>query len=123
MALVESATPKIQNNRPLAQQLVKALAADGLGVVTQSQGLDAEGQLAAAAGLPAAKVWRVLDGARERGAVIERTLARAAFEAQRDGRVIVMLSAWPESIAGLTTWAAGAQEVTLAPVSAQMLGE
>ena len=42
---------------------------------------------------------------------------------QRDGRVIVMLSAWPESIAGLTTWAAGAQEVTLAPVSAQMLGE
>lgn len=123
MALVESATPKIQNNRPLAQQLVKALAADGLGVVTQSQGLDAEGQLAVAAGLPAAKVWRVLDGARERGAVIERTLARAAFEAQRDGRVIVMLSAWPESIAGLTTWAAGAQEVTLAPVSAQMLGE
>lgn len=122
VAVVEPPKPVVQNNRLLSQDLVAVLAREGLGLVTQSSGTNAAEQLARAAGLPEVRVWRVLDADRERGAVVERTLARAAFEAARDGAVTVMLSAWPESVSGLTSWSVGATgTVSLAPVSALAL--
>lgn len=122
VAVVEPPTPVVQNNRLLSQDLVAVLGREGLGLVTQSGGTNAAEQLARAAGLPEVRVWRVLDADRERGAVVERTLTRAAFEAARDGAVTVMLSAWPESISGLTSWSVGATgSVSLAPVSALAL--
>lgn len=121
IAVVEPARPLIQNNRPLAQQLVKILAREGLGLVTQRQGLNAAAQIAGSEGLPEAEIWRVLDTARDDAPVIERTLSRAAFEAQREGQVAVMISSWPQSVAGLMSWAAaGEGKVALAPVSALM---
>ncbi len=121
IAVVEPARPLIQNNRPLAQQLVKILAREGLGLVTQRQGLNAAAQIAGSEGLPEAELWRVLDTARDDAPVIERTLSRAAFEAQREGQVAVMISSWPQSVAGLMSWAAaGEGKVALAPVSALM---
>ena len=72
--------------------------------------------------LPRSAVWRVIDQGRERGPVIERMLSRAAFEAQKGGAVTVMLSAWPESIAGLSGWVPVAEKsVALAPASAVAL--
>lgn len=122
VALVEPARPVLQNNRLLAQQMTRILAQDGLGLVTQDQGLNAAAQLATSEGLPQAVLWRVLDANRDRAAAIERTLSRAVFEAQRDGHVAVMLTAWPESVAGLMNWAQGATgSVALAPVSALAL--
>lgn len=121
VALVEPGQPLIQNNRGLAQQLTKALAREGLGLITQDQGLNAAAQIAGAEGLPEAEVWRVIDGGREDAPVVERMLGRAGFEASRDGRLVVMLTSWPQSVAGLVAWAAGAPRgVTLAPVTAQM---
>ncbi|RBP90297.1 hypothetical protein DFO80_10969 [Rhodobacter sp. 140A] len=124
VAVVEPPKPVVQNNRLLSQDLVAVLAREGLGLVTQSSGTNAAEQLARAAGLPEVRVWRVLDADRERGTVVERTLARAAFEAARDGAVTVMLSAWPESISGLTSWSVGATgTVSFAPVSALALAQ
>jgi polysaccharide deacetylase 2 family uncharacterized protein YibQ len=122
VALVEPAAPQIQNNRVLAQQLVKALAADGLGLVTQDRGLNAAYQLAPSEGLAQARIWRVLDAGRESAPVIERTLERAAFEAERDGSVVVMLTAWPDTIEALQQFALSkGQTLALAPVSAVAL--
>ncbi|MGO4854555.1 divergent polysaccharide deacetylase family protein [Phaeovulum sp. W22_SRMD_FR3] len=122
VAVVEPAAPQIQNNRVLAQQLVKALAADGLGLVTQDRGLNAAYQLAPSEGLGQALIWRVLDAGRESAPVIQRTLERAAFEAERDGSVVVMLTAWPDTVEALQQFALSrGQTLTLAPVSAVAL--
>ncbi|MBK5945014.1 hypothetical protein CCR83_00770 [Rhodobacter veldkampii DSM 11550] len=121
VAVVEPPEPVIQANRPLSQQLTAILAREGLALVTQDRGLNPAAQLAESAGLPQARVWRVLDAGSESPADIARALDRAAFEAGRDRQVAVMLYTRPGSVAALADWAdtsgAGAQP---APVSALM---
>lgn len=122
VAVVEPPEPQFQNNRPLARQMVSALGRSGLGVVTQKKGFDSANQIAISADLPRAQIWRVIDDGREKAAVISRMLARADFEAERNGSVVVMLSAWPESFQGIEDWYVDAQDkVTLTPVSALAL--
>ena len=105
VAVVEPPQPVMQGNRSLAQQLVAALAREGLGLATHSgKGLNAAAQLATAAGLPQVLVWRVLDTEGDTAPAIRRYLDRAAFEASRGMGVAVMLHAWPESLAGLAEW-------------------
>lgn len=115
VALVEPETPVLQGKAPLLAQAEKALAAEGMAYVTQPGGIGAR----ATKDVPRAGIFRVLDTRRDKAAVISRTLGRAGFEAARDGATVVMLSAWPESVAGLTAWAAeeGAN-YNLAPLSA-----
>lgn len=115
VALVEPETPVLQGKAPLLAQAEKALAAEGMAYVTQPGGIGAR----ATKDVPRAGIFRVLDARRDKAAVITRTLGRAGFEAARDGATVVMLSAWPESVAGLTAWAAeeGAT-YNLAPLSA-----
>ncbi|ETD75902.1 divergent polysaccharide deacetylase family protein [Rhodobacter capsulatus] len=115
VALVEPETPVLQGKAPLLAQAEKALAAEGMAYVTQPGGIGAR----ATGDVPRAGIFRVLDTRRDKAAVITRTLDRAGFEAARDGATVVMLSAWPESVAGLTAWAAeeGAK-YNLAPLSA-----
>ncbi|WP_236692516.1 divergent polysaccharide deacetylase family protein, partial [Rhodobacter capsulatus] len=115
VALVEPETPVLQGKAPLLAQAEKALAAEGMAYVTQPGGIGAR----ATKDVPRAGIFRVLDARRDKAAVITRTLGRAGFEAARDGATVVMLSAWPESVAGLTAWAAeeGAN-YNLAPLSA-----
>ncbi|TKD21870.1 hypothetical protein FBT96_07550, partial [Rhodobacter capsulatus] len=115
VALVEPETPVLQGKAPLLAQAEKALAAEGMAYVTQPGGIGAR----ATKDVPRAGIFRVLDTRRDKAAVITRTLGRAGFEAARDGATVVMLSAWPESVAGLTAWAAeeGAN-YNLAPLSA-----
>ncbi|SOC12987.1 hypothetical protein SAMN05877809_106179 [Rhodobacter sp. JA431] len=114
LALVEPERPVLQGQSRLAEQAQKALAAGGMAYVTQSVGMGARTE----GGLQAT-IWRVLDARRDKATVIARTLSRAAFEAKRDGSVVVMLSAWPESVAGLQEWRAEAENgLNLAPLSA-----
>lgn len=122
VALVEPERPVMQVSSRLVNQAVKVLQAGGMAYVTQAIGIEGAAQIARNAGLPQASVWRVLDSRRDKAPVIERTLSRAAFEASRKGGVVVMLSAWPESVAGLSQWLAEAQgKVTPAPLSAMAL--
>ena len=122
VAVVEPTKPVLQTNRLLSQTLVKILAREGLGLVTQSGGLNAADQLAAKDGVPHTTVWRVIDEGREKAPVIERMLGRASFEAAKGDGITVMLSAWPESISGLLTWEPGREKnVMLAPISAMAL--
>ncbi|MFD2174096.1 divergent polysaccharide deacetylase family protein [Rhodobacter lacus] len=113
LALVEPDPPVFQGVSLLRQQVERALADEGMVYVTRPAGMGAAG-----AGLQS-RIWRELDQRREKAPFISRTLARAAFEAGRDGAVVVMLSAWPESVAGLEDWRAGAASgLNLAPLSA-----
>jgi polysaccharide deacetylase 2 family uncharacterized protein YibQ len=124
IALVDGTPPVFQGDRRLAQEVVRILAREGLGLVSQAQGLNAAAQIAQSAQVPQARVWRVLDTARDKSATIERMLGRAAFEATRDQGVTVMLSGWPQSVAGLIAWAPGLPpEAAFAPVSAMILGQ
>lgn len=123
VAVVEPAQPHLQNNRNLSQQLVRILSREGLGLVTQAQGLNAAAQIARGQNLPQASIWRVLDTDRDTAAAIERMLERGKFEAQRSGTVTIMLSGWPQSVAGLLAWHSKAgRSVRMAPVSAVVLG-
>ncbi|KEP69284.1 hypothetical protein DL1_05095 [Thioclava dalianensis] len=122
VAVVEPPDPVFQNNRQLARQMVSTLDRDGLGLVTQDRGFDSANQIAASADMPRAQIWRVLDDQREKAPLIERMLSRAGFEAARNGQIVVMLSAWPDSIEALGQWgpdAAGTYD--LAPISAVAL--
>ncbi len=122
VALVEPEQPVIQPDARLVSQAVTALAGAGMAYVTQGTGIPRAGQIAQSAQLPHARVWRVLDARREKAAVVQRVLGRAAFESGREGGVVVMLSSWPESVAGLSAWSAdAAAQVSLAPLSAQVL--
>ena len=120
VAVVEAPAPVFQSNRALSQAMTKALAREGLGLVTQNGGLNAAEQLAKSGNIPSARVWRVLDTGREKAPMIDRMLDRAAFEAEKSGAVVVMLSTWPESVAGLLHWQPEAG-VMLAPFSALAL--
>ncbi|WP_417807467.1 divergent polysaccharide deacetylase family protein [Thioclava sp.] len=122
VAVVERPKPVFQNTRKLARQMVSTLGREGMGLVTQDRGFDSANQIASSVGLPRAKVWRVLDGNREKAPVIERMLSRAGFEADRGGKIVVMMSAWPETVSALTGWASdAAAKYDLAPVSAVAL--
>lgn len=122
VAVLDAPSPQFQNNRILSQQVVAGLKAAGEGLMTQSSGLDSAGQVARAKGVPQIQLWRVADAGREDRAEIARSLDRAAFEGERKNGVAVMLSAWPESVAALTDWAASMSgKIVLAPASALML--
>ncbi|OCX66489.1 hypothetical protein BFP70_04460 [Thioclava sp. SK-1] len=119
IAVVEPSPARIQNDRSLARALVELLEQEGLGLITQERGLNAASQLAENIDLPETKTWRVLDDGREGAPRIARELNRSAFEAKRNGSVVVMLSAWPDSVAGLMEWSSKADdEVKIAPASA-----
>lgn len=122
IALVEPPEPRVQTGSKLVTQAVKALGAEGMAYVPQDLGMASALQIAASAGLARASIWRVLDARREKAPVVTRTLSRAAFEAARDGKLVVMLSAWPESVAGLNAWRAEASAaLNLAPLSSVAL--
>ncbi|WP_354004033.1 divergent polysaccharide deacetylase family protein [Pseudotabrizicola algicola] len=120
VAVIDADGNAFQNNRPLAAQVVPILAEQGRGLVTFDQGLNAADQVARREGLPAAVVFRSIDGGDETSPVVRRYLDRAAFKAAQEGRVIVIGTLRPETVAGVLEWAVEgrASTVALAPVSA-----
>lgn len=123
VAVLEQIDPVFQDNRPLATQIVPILAAQGRGLVTWDQGLNAADQVARRNGLASAMVFRSLDSEAESVSTIRRYLDRAAFRAAQDGRVVVVGTTRPETVQALTEWGAGGRSssVALAPISAALV--
>ena len=108
-----------------ASELTAILAQSGHGLVSLPQGLDALGRAAAAADVPDAEVFRVLDSQEEGVPLMTRYLDRAAFQAARDGSVVVLGIVQPNTMEALNQWLQGrrAATVAVAPISKLMLPE
>lgn len=123
VAVMDIGAAGFQDNRPLATQVVPVIAAQGRGVVTFDKGLNAADQVARREGVPAAVIFRELDAAGEDTPLIRRYLDRAAFKAAQEGRVVVLGSTRPETVAALMEWTleGRASSVALAPLTAVMV--
>ncbi len=120
VAVMDPGVGGFQNSRALAALVVPAIKAQGRGVLTLEGGLNAADQVARRDGVPAAVIFRVLDGAGESVPVIRRYLDRAAFKAAQEGQVLVLGSTKPDTISALMEWALEGRgsPVALAPVTA-----
>lgn len=114
-----------QERSDLAQQVAEILLASGHGVISQPKGLNTGHRLAVKAGVPAGVIFRDVDGAGQDGRAIRRFLDNAAFKARQKEGVIVYGRARPETLQSLIEWSLGnrAKSVSVAPVSAVLLGE
>jgi len=92
----------------------------GRGLVTFDAGLNAADQVARREDVAAAVIFRDLDGAGEDTPLIRRYLDRAAFKAAQEGRVVVVGTTRPETIAALIEWSIEGKgaAVALAPITA-----
>ncbi|MBO6791330.1 MAG: divergent polysaccharide deacetylase family protein [Dinoroseobacter sp.] len=108
-----------------ASELTAILAQSGHGLVSLPQGLDALGRAAAVADVPDAEVFRVLDSQDEGVPLMTRYMDRAAFQAARDGSVVVLGIVQQKTMDALNQWLEGrrAATVAVAPISKVMLQE
>ena len=120
VAVMDLATAGFQDDRPLASLVVPLLKNQGRGLITFNRGLNAADQVARRIDVPAATIFRHLDGAGEDLPLIRRYLDRAAFKAAQEGRVMVLGDTRPTTIAALIEWTVEgrASSVTLAPATA-----
>lgn len=116
-------TGGFQDDRQLAAQVVPLIKAQGRGLLTFDRGLNAADQVARREGVAAAVIFRELDAGDEDTPLIRRYLDRAAFKAAQEGRVVVLGTTRPETIAALMEWAVEgrASSVALAPLTAVMV--
>jgi polysaccharide deacetylase 2 family uncharacterized protein YibQ len=120
VAVMDLVDPTFQNNRTLAAAVVPILKAQGRGLLTWDEGLNAADQVARREDLEAAVVFRDLGSAGADRAAVRRLLDRAVFKAGQDGRVSVVGTADPETVAALLEWTVEgkAATVALAPLTA-----
>lgn len=118
--LVSQTADDLREDDLLTQQMLAAVKGQGRGILSWERGLNTMVQMARRDGVPSASVFRVLDNGEETALTITRYLDRAAFKAAQDGRVTVLGSASPETVAVLREWVgeSRADSVALAPVSA-----
>ncbi|MDP1578378.1 MAG: divergent polysaccharide deacetylase family protein, partial [Cypionkella sp.] len=119
-AVMDIGAAGFQDNRPLATMVVPIIKDQGRGLVTFDAGLNAADQVARREDVAAAVIFRDLDGAGEDTPLIRRYLDRAAFKAAQEGRVVVVGTTRPETIAALMEWSIEGKgaSVALAPISA-----
>jgi hypothetical protein len=117
LGLIELPPGDGRRARALAPVVIPALQARGLALVAPDRGLSPMLAAGRAAGLPLAGLYRALDAADEDDATIRRQLDRAAFEAERLGRIAVFARAdRPVTRAALLAWlAAGTRAGRVAP--------
>ncbi|MEZ5796577.1 MAG: divergent polysaccharide deacetylase family protein [Paracoccaceae bacterium] len=125
VAVMDPPDRLFQGDRPLASLVVPVIGAQGRGVLSWDQGLNAADQVARRTHVPAAVAFRDLDGEGEAAPVIRRYLDRAAFKAAQEGRVTVVGRTRPETVAALLEWSleGRAATVALAPLTAAMATE
>lgn len=121
IGLLEADDASLQQSRELTDQVTAVLADSGYGLVLQPKGLNTAQKVAVQEGVPAASIFRDLDGKDQNADVIRRFLDNAAFRArQAEEGVVVLTRLRPETISALLIWALQdrASQVALAPVSA-----
>ncbi|MDB5657667.1 MAG: hypothetical protein JWS10_282 [Cypionkella sp.] len=125
VAVMDLGAQGFQDNRPLATMVVPIIKDQGRGLVTFEAGLNAADQVARREDVPAAVIFRDLDADGEDTPVIRRYLDRAAFKAAQEGRVVVVGTTRPETIAALMEWTVEGKgaSVALAPISAVLAVE
>ena len=123
VGVVDEATLGFQDNRALASLVLPVIADQGRGLLTYDRGLNAADQIARRDGLPAAVIFRRLDGAGESGPTIRRYLDRAAFKAAQEGSVVVIGDTKADTVAAILEWTVEGKGATvaLAPVTAVMM--
>ncbi|NOX73353.1 MAG: hypothetical protein GXP03_06950 [Alphaproteobacteria bacterium] len=125
VGLVDQPEATLQQSPKLAAQVIASFEETGHGLLTYDIGLNSTDQKARSAGIYADTVFRVLDSEGENATKIKRYLNRAVLEAGKNGSVIVIGRTYPETVTALFSWALSAKSATisLAPVSAVLLGE
>jgi len=120
VAAMDLAVPTFQNNRGLASAVVPILKAEGRGLLTWDEGLNAADQIARRDDLEAAVVFRNLDQGQGDKVAMRRLLDRAVFKADQAGRVSVVGTADAATVAALLEWTVEgkAATVALAPLTA-----
>ena len=120
VAVIDLPAGGFQDDRQRAAQVVPILKAQGRGLLTYERGLNAADQVARREDVPAALIFRQLDAEGEAGPVLRRYLDRAAFKAAQEGRVAVIGSTRPETVAAILEWTVEgrAASVALAPATA-----
>ena len=114
VAAMDLATPAFQNNRGLASAVVPILKAQGRGLLTWDEGLNAADQVARREDLEAAMVFRDISKAGADPVAMRRLLDRAVFKAGQDGRVAVVGTADPATLAALLEWTVEGKAATVA---------
>jgi len=122
VAVMDLATPMFQNQRPLASIVVPVVAAQGRGLLTWDQGLNAADQVARREDVAAAVIFRDLASSGTDTLAIRRILDRAVFKAGQDGRAVVAGTATAETVAALLEWSVEGRAATIAlgPLTAAM---
>ncbi|WP_197644319.1 divergent polysaccharide deacetylase family protein [Tabrizicola soli] len=120
VAVMDLAAGGFQNDRPLASLVVPVVQAQGRGLVTWDEGLNAADQVARRADLAATTIFRDLAAGGTDRFALRRTLERVLFKAGQEGRVAVATEATPELVAGLLEWTIEGRGATvaLAPLTA-----
>lgn len=123
VAVMDLVQPLFQQRRPLASLVVPVVGAQGRGLLTWDQGLNAADQVARREDIPAAVVFRDLGSAGTDRASIRRILDRAVFKAGQDGRVTVAGEASAETVAALLEWTVEGRGATVAmgPLTAVLM--
>lgn len=107
-------------NRAATEQMMQILAEDGRGYLSISQGLNTGARLAERAGVPAATIYRDLDGEGQDAQVIRRFVDQAAFRARQDSGVVLLGRMRPDTVTALINWGNDkrAAQVAQVPLSA-----
>lgn len=125
VAVIDTGPEGRLEDRAVAAAVVPILQDQGRGLITYDVGLNAAGQAARRAALPTVALFRVLDAEGENQLTIRRYLDRAAFKAAQEGKVVVIGSTRPETVAAILEWTVEgrAASVALAPVTAVLAAE
>jgi uncharacterized protein len=119
LALVEPPPGDSRRARALAPVLIPAMAARGLALIAPDRGLSPLLNAARAEGLMSVGLYRALDAGDEDASAIRRLLDRAAFEAERTGRVAVWgAGARAETRAALAGWPGSGRSGRVSPGAA-----
>lgn len=116
-------TSPAYRDRALTRHLAEVLRDTGHGLVAPLSGLDAVGQEARVAGLPALSVARRLGAAGEGQDALQRALEQGALRAGADGSAVLMGETRTDTLMALRDWADQQDDsrFALAPVSALLL--